>query len=128
MKVGDLVLFGQHKGREVGTADTCSQRDEPPQKMMKLAIAAETEEDRYYTRLRVQCYDCGVEDVDRSRGKLPTVIDGVLKANTFARQAEVQAWEQEMTPCEHILCLGQEVARRIESQGASRPRMIEVAC
>ncbi len=110
------------------TDDTIVQRDEPPQKMTKLAIAAETEEDRYDTQLRVQCYDCGVEEVDRSSGKLPAVIDGVLKANTFARQAEVQAWEQEMTPCEHTLCLKQEAARRIESQGAWRPPIMEVAC
>lgn len=96
--------------------------------MTKLAIVAETEEDRYDTEVRVQCYECGVEEVDRSSGKLPAVIDGVLKANTFARQAEVKAWEQEMTPCEHTLCLEQEIARRIESQGVCRPRIIEFAC
>ena len=96
--------------------------------MTKLAIAAETEEDRYDTKTRVQCYECGVEEVNPSSGKLPAVIDGVLKANTFARQAEVQAWEQEMTPCEHTLCLEQKETRRIDSQGASRPGMIEVAC
>ena len=44
-------------------------------------------------------------------------MDAVLKANTFARQAEVQAWEQEITPCEHTLCLNQEAARQIDSQG-----------
>ena len=96
--------------------------------MTKLAIAAETEEDRYDTKTRVQCYECGVKEVDPSSGKLPAVIDGVLKANTFARQAEVQAWEQEITPCEHTLCLEQKGARRIDSQGASRLGMIEVAC
>ena len=88
--------------------------------MSKLAIAAETEEDRYDTKSRVACYECGVNDVDKTSGKLPAVIDGVLKANTFARQAEVQAWEQEMTPCEHTLCLQQEATRQIDSQGASR--------
>ncbi|KAK4694034.1 ubiquitin carboxyl-terminal hydrolase 5/13, partial [Lecanoromycetidae sp. Uapishka_2] len=69
--------------------------------MTKLAIAAETEEDRYDTQVRVQCYECGVEEVDRSSGKLPAVINAVLKANTFARQAE-------------------ESSRRIESQGCGR--------
>lgn len=57
--------------------------------------------------------------MDRTSGKLPAVIDGVLKANTFARQAEVQAWEQEYTACEHTLCLEQEVSRKIDSQGTS---------
>ena len=99
------------------------QRDEPPQKISKLAIAAETEADRYDTRTRVDCYECGVRDVDQTTGSLPMIIDGILKANTFARQAEVQAWEQEMTPCEHTLCLEQEAARKIDSQGAFGVRL-----
>ena len=96
-----------------------AKREEPPQKISKLAIAAETEEDRYETKTEVKCYECGLEHVDSNSGKLQSVVDGVLKANTFARQAEVQAWEQEFTPCEHTLCLEQEVARQIESQGMS---------
>ena len=101
----------------ITTADSILKREEPPQKISKLAIAAETEEDRYDTVTKVKCYECGVEDIDRSSGKLQAVVDGVLKANTFARQSEVQAWEQEFTPCEHTLCLEQETARQIESQG-----------
>lgn len=104
------------------------QRDEPPQKISKLAIAAETESDRYETTTRVHCYECGVKDVDPKSGRLPAIIDGVLKANTFARQAEVQAWEQEMTPCEQTLCLEQEAARKIDSQGVCRSRTMEVTC
>src|SRR4051812_16523296 len=57
-------------------------RDEPPKKMSKLAIAAETESDRYDTTTRVKCYECGVDDVDQTAGKLPQVVDAVLKANT----------------------------------------------
>jgi ubiquitin carboxyl-terminal hydrolase 5/13 len=89
---------------------------EPPQKMTKLAIAAETESDRYDTTTRVKCYECQIEDVDKSSGKLPELIDAVLKANTFARQEEVKAWEQELTACEHTLCLEQDVSRNIDSQ------------
>lgn len=85
--------------------------------MSKLAIAAETEPDRYDTATRVKCFECGVEGVDQSSGKLQGIVDSVLKANTFAKQAEVQAWEQEMIPCEHTLCLEQEAARKIASQG-----------
>lgn len=65
----------------------------------------------------MRCYECGVEDVDKTSGKLQAVVDGILKASTFARQAEVKAWEQDFTPCEHTLCLEQETARQIESQG-----------
>ena len=61
-----------------------------------------------------------MNDVQSTNGNLLEVVDAVLKANTFSRQAEVQAWEQEMTPCEHTLCLTQEVARQIDSQGVFR--------
>lgn len=93
-----------------------TKREEPPQKISKLAILAETEDDRYDTTTEVRCYECGIEVVDKSSGKLSAVVDGVLRANTFAKQAEVQAWEQEITACEHTLCLEQEPARQIESQ------------
>ncbi|KAF1984486.1 ubiquitinyl hydrolase [Aulographum hederae CBS 113979] len=91
-------------------------RDEPPHKMSKLAIAAETEADRYDTVTEVKCYECELTDIPKSAGKLPEAVEAVLKANTFARQEEVKAWEQEMTPCEHTLCLEQHTARQIESQ------------
>ncbi len=91
-------------------------RDEPPPKITKLAVAAETEADRYDTATQVKCYECGIDNVDQTLGKLPHLVDAVLKANTFARQEEVKAWEQELTACEHTLCLEQEAARQIESQ------------
>ena len=90
-------------------------RDEPPQKMSKLAIAAETEADRYDYRTRVDCFECARQDIDKNTGKLADVVDGVMKANTFARQEEVKAWEQEITPCEHTLCLEQVEAKEIPS-------------
>ena len=58
-----------------------------------------------------------MDDVQSKSGKLSGVVDAILKANSFAKQAEVQAWEQEITPCEHTLCLMQEEARQIDSQG-----------
>ncbi|KAA8571737.1 hypothetical protein EYC84_001715 [Monilinia fructicola] len=91
-------------------------RDEPPQKISKLAIAAETEADRYEYHTKARCYECAVDDIDKSSGKLSAVVDGVMKANTFSRQEEVKAWEQEFTSCEHILTLQQESARQIQSQ------------
>lgn len=41
-----------------------------------------------------------------------------MSAMTFARQTEVQAWEQEITPCEHTLCLEQSLAKQLESHSA----------
>lgn len=89
-------------------------REEPPQKLTKLAIAAETEEDRYETKTEIKCFECGVDGIEKE-GKIGEVVDRVLKANTFAKQEEVKAWEQEMTPCEHTLCLEQDAARQIAS-------------
>jgi len=91
-------------------------RDEPPPKVTKLAIAAETESDRYDTTTRVKCYECGLDDVDTSSGKLAGIVDAVLRANPFATQQEVKAWEQELTACEHTLCFEQDEAKKIESQ------------
>ncbi len=91
-------------------------RDEPPQKISKLAIAAETETDRYETQTSVRCYECNVSDLEKTVGKLAAVVDGIMKATTFSRQEEVKAWEQEITTCEHILALQQEPERAIDSQ------------
>ncbi|KAL8737663.1 MAG: hypothetical protein Q9181_001453 [Wetmoreana brouardii] len=103
-----------------------TKRDEPPQKLSKLAVLAETEADRYETETQVRCYECGVDGVNKQSGKLPPVVDGVLKANTFAKQAEVKAWEQEITPCEHTLCLEQEPARQIASQDLGHCSMCDL--
>lgn len=89
-------------------------RDEPPQKMSKLAIAAETEEDRYDTAIQVKCYECGVENIDSSSGKLHEVVEAVLKASTFSRQEEVKAWEQDLTACEHTLYVQQEPSKKLD--------------
>src|SRR5947207_5036220 len=91
-------------------------REEPPQKISKLAINAETEDDRYDTQTQVVCYQCQAENVDKAVGRLPAVVDGVMKALTFARQEELKSWEQEFTPCEHTLCLSQQPSKQIESQ------------
>ena len=91
-------------------------REEPPQKISKLVIAAETEEDRYDTQTQVKCFADGVENLDTSQGKLSSVVDAILKASTFAKQAEVKAWEQEFTACEHTLYVPQEASQKIESQ------------
>lgn len=82
--------------------------------MTKLAIAAETEADRYDLITTVRCHQCAKE-LDKTHAKLAPLVDGILKANTFSRQEEVKAWEQEMSTCEHVLMLQQEARRKIES-------------
>ncbi|RDW91199.1 ubiquitinyl hydrolase 1 [Coleophoma crateriformis] len=101
-------------------------RDEPPQKISKLAISAETEADRYDVVTTVRCYECNIESVDKTSGRLPAVVEGVLKANTFSKQEEVKAWEQEFTTCEHILTLQQETPRQIQSQDLGHCSMCDL--
>lgn len=81
--------------------------------MSKLAIAAETEEDRYSTALAAKCLECNT-DLDITNPKLASVVDGIMKANTFSRKEEVKAWEQELTSCEHVLLMQQHDSRTIE--------------
>lgn len=87
---------------------------EPPVKMSKLEIKAETEEERWEVRTDVHCLDCGVAGIAKE-GKVGEVVEGVMKANTFAKQEEVKAWELDITPCEHTLCLEQEGHKQIPS-------------
>jgi ubiquitin carboxyl-terminal hydrolase 5/13 len=81
--------------------------------MSKLAIAAETDEDRYDMALAVKCLECD-KDLDMANNNLMPVVDGIMKANTFSRKEEVKAWEQELTSCEHVLLMQQHESRRIE--------------
>ncbi|KAK4898442.1 ubiquitin C-terminal hydrolase Ubp14 [Elasticomyces elasticus] len=87
---------------------------EPPEKISKLAIQAETEEDRYDVQTSIHCFQCNISDLDTS-GTVGETVTGILRANTFAKSEEVKAWEQELTPCEHTLCLTQSTPRTIAS-------------
>jgi ubiquitin carboxyl-terminal hydrolase 5/13 len=90
------------------------ERDEPPPK--KLAIAAETDADRYDTALTLKCLECASEaPTDTADGRFVAAVEGILAANSFSRQEEVKAWEQELSTCEHVLMLQQAEARQIRS-------------
>ncbi|KAH8646629.1 ubiquitin carboxyl-terminal hydrolase 14 [Xylariales sp. PMI_506] len=89
-------------------------REEPPPKVTKLAIAAETEADRYDTHTAVKCLECNT-DIDLLNPKVAPIVESILKANTFSRQEEVKAWEQDLTSCEHILLLQQQESRILQS-------------
>lgn len=84
--------------------------------MSKLAIAAETEADRYDTTLTVKCLECGIDDLDKTDPAIAPAVEGIMSANTFSRKEEVKAWEQELTSCDHIRNLQQGPPRKIASQ------------
>lgn len=100
------------------------QRDEPPPKISKLAITAETEEDRYDIVTSVTCYSCAQQDVDTTGGNLRSVIEGIMNAMTFSKREEVKAWEQEFVPCEHTLCLVQQEIEDADSKGIDFPDVV----
>ncbi|KAI5284786.1 hypothetical protein KEM54_001072 [Ascosphaera aggregata] len=84
-----------------------SNREDPSKKITKLAVVAESDEDRYDITTTVVCYDRTYQGLDDLSESLKRVIDGVMKASTYSRREEVRAWEQEYLPCEHVLCLKQ---------------------
>lgn len=90
-------------------------RDEPPQKITKLAIAAEKDEDKYDHALSVKCLECNTS-LDTANPKIASVVDGIMTSNTFSRKEEIKAWEQELTSCEHILLMQQDEPRKIANQ------------
>jgi ubiquitin carboxyl-terminal hydrolase 5/13 len=46
--------------------------------MTKLAISAETDEDRYNTTTSVGCYSCDAHDIDASSGKVEPLHEATL--------------------------------------------------
>jgi ubiquitin carboxyl-terminal hydrolase 5/13 len=75
-------------------------------KLVKLAIAAETEEDSYDFFTTPKCLACGGKELPRTE-KLEEVIAATLKALSSSQQSEVKAWEEEILPCEHTKSLKQ---------------------
>ncbi|KAI8096857.1 uncharacterized protein BX664DRAFT_292039 [Halteromyces radiatus] len=97
-----------------------SKRDEgtpPPQKMSKLAIVPEDTEPSYDYITKVRCYACnGMETTKDTNTEISSIVDAILLATSSARQSDVKAWEEDITACEHTLCLTQEEPRRLEQQ------------
>ena len=54
------------------------QREEPPKKITKLAISAETDEDRYNTTTSIGCYSCDAHDIDANSGKVGPLPETML--------------------------------------------------
>ncbi|RUS28665.1 hypothetical protein BC938DRAFT_481615 [Jimgerdemannia flammicorona] len=88
----------------------------PPQKISKLAIVPENEEEKYEHWTKVKCYACDGVEVERTTGNLPTIIDSVLASLTYTKQSEIKAWEQEIVPCDHTRHLQQSPPHKLESQ------------
>ncbi|KAG1466490.1 hypothetical protein G6F56_004680 [Rhizopus delemar] len=88
-----------------------------PQKMSKLAIDPTAEEPQYDYETLVRCYECnGQEASSQITSEVNAIVEAVLSSLSSAKQSEVKAWEEVITPCEHTLCLVQDEPKRLEQQ------------
>ena len=94
--------------------------------MTKLAIAAEVEKDKYEHHTVLKCWKCNADTglelppaVVSTDPHAQSLVDGVVHALSSARQSEVQAWEEEIAPCEHTRGLAQVTAAAHEPVEAS---------
>lgn len=70
----------------------------------KLAIAAESDADKYDYHTAPRCLACDPSGPGKElplTDKLDEVIRGVMTAMSSAQQSEVKAWEEEIVPCQH---------------------------
>ncbi|CEP16653.1 hypothetical protein [Parasitella parasitica] len=88
----------------------------PPQKITKIAIVMENEEPTYEFVTTVRCYACSAEESKAATPKLNAIVDAVMNSLSSAKQSEVKAWEEVITPCEHTLCLTQEEPKQLQGQ------------
>lgn len=108
-----LVVNIQRKRKAKGT----NQAEDKP---LKLAIAAEIEEDSYDTTTTPKCLACGDKELPRTE-RLEEVISATLKALSSSQQSEVKAWEEEILACEHTKSLKQlGQAFQLEASGLAK--------
>lgn len=90
--------------------------------MTKLAIVEDRDEDKYEYKTVLKCWKCnptnGLEIPDALFDPhVKSLSDAVMRSLSSARQSEVKAWEEEITPCEHTLTLQQLVTGPIPASG-----------
>ncbi|KAF9585467.1 hypothetical protein BGW38_002258 [Lunasporangiospora selenospora] len=88
--------------------------EEPPQKITKIAIVPEKDEDLYEYFTAVKCHECGSE-VDKS---IPRVVDAIMTSLSASRQSEIKAWEEEIVSCDHIRNLVQDQEKIVSAENA----------
>lgn len=105
--------------------------------MTKLAIVEEREADKYEHVLSLRHYRPSAaaaaapgasnailvpaEGITQIEPHVRALVDGVMKSLSSARQEEIQAWEEELLPCEHTLTLTQLATGHIPPSGECFP-------
>mmetsp|Transcript_31668 Transcript_31668/g.49510 ORF Transcript_31668/g.49510 Transcript_31668/m.49510 type:complete len:815 (-) Transcript_31668:65-2509(-) len=61
----------------------------------------------YEHRYTLHCYSCNVDLDYKADPHLNSLVDAVINLDSEANKSDVQAWKQEILPCEHTLTLQQ---------------------
>ncbi|KAI9270887.1 hypothetical protein BY458DRAFT_436115 [Sporodiniella umbellata] len=86
-----------------------------PQKMTKLAIDPSAEEPNYEYETFARCHECnGLEVASESIPELAKMTEVILCTLSASKRSEARVWEDEVTACEHTLCLTQKEPKRLE--------------
>lgn len=104
MNTGHRIFLNIKKRAKKPRQNKLDDEQSPP-KMMKLAIEAERDEDRFDTELMLRdVVDGGLLciTVDLLSEQWKPIITGILNATSYSKKEEIQAWEQEIVPCKHI--------------------------
>lgn len=76
--------------------------------MTKLAVSAETDADRFDYEYTPRCYACAPEGrVIACTPAIDAAIAGIVAASSAAHESDVQAWEEDIVPCQHTESLVQ---------------------
>lgn len=87
-------------------------------KLTKLEIKAVKDEEVYDTTLSVYC--CGDDttyNLEECPADYQALCQQIIKANSYEREEEVKAWEQEINPCQHSLEIDVDTAISPASSG-----------
>ena len=72
----------------------------------KVQIVEEKESDLFDTQLTLHCLECRL-DLPSSQDS-QHIIDKIVNATSAKQKSDIKAWEEEILPCEHTLCLEQQ--------------------
>ncbi|WVW79276.1 hypothetical protein I302_101243 [Kwoniella bestiolae CBS 10118] len=108
-------LHAEKTGHKLGVVIKRSRKEvkmrdstEPP--MKKLAISGPKDEEIYDVSYTLLCFSCSPvgRAIHYDDPKVKAVLEGIKEALSSAQRSEVEAWEEEILPCEHTLTLEQE--------------------
>ncbi|TPX36157.1 hypothetical protein SmJEL517_g01651 [Synchytrium microbalum] len=98
----------------------------PPQKMTRLAITVENDEDTHELLTSLKCYACGGVEIDRSVGNAGMIADAVLAALSARKQSDIKAWEDEAKSCTHTENLMQLDSKKMAAQDLAHCALCEL--